>query len=43
VQARDPMVFVAIPLLLTVVSLIAVWLPAHRASTIDPLRALRYE
>jgi predicted permease len=43
VQARDPVVFVAIPLLLTVVSLVAVWLPAHRASTIDPLRALRYE
>jgi predicted permease len=43
VEARDPMVFIVIPLLLTVVSLIAVWLPAHRASTIDPLRALRYE
>jgi ABC-type antimicrobial peptide transport system permease subunit len=41
VQARDPAVFVAIPLVLTVVSLVAVWLPARRASTVSPLTALR--
>jgi predicted permease len=41
VQARDPAVFIAIPLVLTLVSLIAVWLPARRASSISPLTALR--
>jgi predicted permease len=41
VQARDPMVFVVMPLVLTIVSLIAVWLPARRASTVSPLTALR--
>jgi ABC-type antimicrobial peptide transport system permease subunit len=43
VQARDPMVFIAMPVLLTVVSIVAVWLPARRASTVNPLIALRYE
>ena len=43
VQARDPAVFVVMPLLLTVVSIVAVWLPARRASTVNPLIALRYE
>jgi putative ABC transport system permease protein len=41
VQARDPMVFVIMPVVLTIVSLIAVWLPARRASTVSPLTALR--
>jgi ABC-type antimicrobial peptide transport system permease subunit len=43
VQARDPMVFIAMPVLLTVVSIVAVWLPARRASAVNPLIALRYE
>jgi predicted permease len=43
VQARDPAVFVVMPLVLTIVSVIAVWLPARRASTVNPLIALRYE
>jgi putative ABC transport system permease protein len=43
VQARDPVVFVAMPVLLTIVSIVAVWLPARRASTVNPLVALRYE
>jgi ABC-type lipoprotein release transport system permease subunit len=41
VEARDPAVFVAVPLVLTLVSLLAVWLPARRASTVSPLTALR--
>ena len=42
-HSRDPMVFVAVPVVLTVVALAAVWLPALRASRIDPIDALRYE
>jgi ABC-type antimicrobial peptide transport system permease subunit len=43
VQARDPWVFVGIPLALATVALTAVWLPAVRASRVDPITALRYE
>ena len=41
VEARDPAVFIVMPIVLTMVSLIAVWLPARRASTVNPLIALR--
>jgi ABC-type antimicrobial peptide transport system permease subunit len=41
VQARDPLVFVGVPVLLAVIALLAVWVPASRASRIDPLGALR--
>jgi putative ABC transport system permease protein len=41
VEVRDPLVFVGVSVLLAVIALVAVWVPAARASRIDPLGALR--
>lgn len=43
VQPWDPAVFVAVPVILAAVALLAVWLPAARASRLDPTEALRAE
>ena len=43
VQVRDPLAFTSIPIALTCVALLAIWLPALRASKLDPIQALRYE
>jgi putative ABC transport system permease protein len=43
VQARDPLTFVGIALLLSGVAFVASWLPARRAVRTDPTKALRTE
>jgi putative ABC transport system permease protein len=43
VKTWDPAVFVTVPVVLSLVALLAVWMPATRASRLDPQQALRIE
>ena len=43
VRPWDPMVFIAVPVLLALVALFALWIPARRAARLEPIEALRVE
>ena len=43
VKSWDPAVFITVPIVLSAVALAATWLPAVRASKLDPMKALRID
>jgi predicted permease len=42
-SAHDPIAFISVPLLLLIVAMVASYIPARRAMSVDPIVALRYE
>ena len=43
VEPTDPLTFMAMPTLLCLIALLATFIPAHRATRVEPMQALRYE
>jgi len=43
VNPLDPLTFCLVPLLMLLLAIVAAWIPARRAASIDPIRALRSE
>jgi ABC-type antimicrobial peptide transport system permease subunit len=43
VTAKDPVAFAGVPVLLSAIAFLSVWLPARRASKVDPIVALRVD